>query len=334
MTQLRQQQAGAAPSDAKAKRPDRPVIEANISDNDWALFEDTWKRYKAMTGLTSEDKIRMELRASCSPDVNKLLFEFVGPTILDRASEVELMGHIKGIAVKGLHKEVHRMNFSKIKQGDGENVTHYVARLKSQGSLCNFSVQCACHEKVSYAEDMAAQQLVTGLRDQEHQSKILSEATALTTLHLKVESLQSLEATEESATKLHIPTQHSVAGAMKSGYRRGKDLSQRSAEDKKGDLPKKCIACGRTTHYGRSMAIKDCPAHKKKCNTCGKEGHFAAVCRSTRSKASAGVEDEGEFDEGCTEASTSFFFATSSVDDEGVSSEQDFRLRPPTTSDG
>ena len=101
--------------------------------------------------------------------MNKLLFEYVGPTQLDSATEVELLAHIKSVAVKGLHKEVHRMNFGKMRQADGESITHYVARLKSKASLCSFVISCACQENVSYAEEMISQQLVTGLRDQQHQ---------------------------------------------------------------------------------------------------------------------------------------------------------------------
>ena len=92
-----------------------------------------------MTGLAGEDGIRMELRASCSSDVNKLLFEFVGATTLDTASEQELLGHIRSIAVKGTHKEVHRMNFGKLIQQEGESITQFVARLKSQATLCQFT---------------------------------------------------------------------------------------------------------------------------------------------------------------------------------------------------
>ena len=60
----------------KAKKPERPLVNANIDDREWALFEDSWKRYKKMCKLTNGDveNIRLELRACCSPDVNKFLF--------------------------------------------------------------------------------------------------------------------------------------------------------------------------------------------------------------------------------------------------------------------
>ena len=183
------------PSEVKPKRPDRPVIEGDLSDSEWSLFLDTWGRYKRMTGLVNTIDIRMELRAACSMEVNKLLFEFVGATTLDGASEEELLAYIKGIAVKGLHKEVHRVNFGKLKQSEGESITHYVARLKAQAALCEFSVNCSCAQKVSFSEEMVSQQLVAGLLVSEHQSKLLSEATTLTTLQDKVVRLQSLEAT-------------------------------------------------------------------------------------------------------------------------------------------
>ena len=78
----------AAPHNgAKTKRPARPIIEANLNDREWALWEDTWKRYKQITKLTIDAEICMELRFACSPDVNALLFEYIGPETLDGATE-------------------------------------------------------------------------------------------------------------------------------------------------------------------------------------------------------------------------------------------------------
>ena len=349
-TELRRKQ----PSEAKIKRPDRPSIEANLSDSDWALFEDTWKRYKAMTGLRSDGELRMELRASCSSDVNKLLFEYVGPTQLDGATEEELLAHIKSVAVKGLHKEVHRMNFGKMRQADGESITHYVARLKSKASLCSFVISCACQENVSYAEEMISQQLVTGLRDQQHQSKILSEASTLTTLKAKVERLQILETTEEATTKLQVTTgssaaQQSEAAAAKSKYKQEKS---RPREDKSKKPPTtRCKYCGRSSHpSGKSMERKNCPAADKKCLSCGTEGHFRAVClKAKQSNASAAADevrntdnDGYDTEEDSRMASTAFFFATRSLGEEqkapraskDAPRDTDFRLvRPKTPND-
>ena len=82
---LRAANAGAAENQCKLKKPERPVVNANIDDREWALFEDSWGRYKKMCKLSDNDveNIRLELRACCSSNVNKFLFEYVGPTKLN-----------------------------------------------------------------------------------------------------------------------------------------------------------------------------------------------------------------------------------------------------------
>ena len=323
----------------KTKRPDRPLIEAYINDSDWALFEDGWKCYKVMAGLNGREWIRMELRAACSTDVNKLLFEFVGPEKLDAASEEDLLVHIKSIAVKGVHKENYRMKFGKMKQSNGESVTHYVTGLKAQTALCEFKVNCDCHQQVSFAEEMVAQQLVAGLRDQDHQAKILAEASTLATLELKVKRLQSLEATEESASKLRVPLP-SVSAAAKSAFQRSKRTSE--GYDAKKNIPQgeKCRGCGRTSHgRGRTLAKKDCPAQGKKCLACGVEGHFRAACQKSKASKGAAVSSEQYQDaaepellhEEESNVSSSFFFATHP---ENSQASQDFRWAKTPTPDG
>ena len=39
--------------DNYVRKPERPVIELDSSDGDWALFMDTWNRYKEMSKLTN-----------------------------------------------------------------------------------------------------------------------------------------------------------------------------------------------------------------------------------------------------------------------------------------
>ena len=141
----------------KSKKPDRPVIDCDLDDQEWVLFLDTWERYKTMIDLSSTDvnAIRMELRAACSADVNKLLFEYVGAVKLNSCTEQELLAYIKSVAVKVTHKEVHRVEFAKMTQNQGEKVTRYIARLKAKAFLCKFEIKCSCDPAtiVSYADE-------------------------------------------------------------------------------------------------------------------------------------------------------------------------------------
>ena len=232
-TLMQQQQNQRISRGDKTKKPDRPVINAGIDDREWAVFIDTWSRYKNMIGVNADEGdnagiIRMELRTACSTEVNRMLFEFVGSETLNMSSEEEMLEHIKSVAVKQTHPEVHQTSFNLMKQEQGETITHYVSRLKAKAFLCKFEVTCHEHDPpvtISYAENMVAQRLVAGLANVDHQRKVLSEAATLRTLTEKIKRLQVLETTEESAFVLHgaaapTLTPASEASACRSRYKR------------------------------------------------------------------------------------------------------------------
>ena len=315
--------AAATPqtSKSRSKRPDRPLINAGIDDREWELIREAWTRYKLMCEIDDGDvaKIRLELRASCSAEVNKFLFEYVGTPILNVATEEELLDHIKSVAVKTVHKEVHTLAFNAMKQEKGESITHFVGQLRSKAFLCGFEVECTSHTppiKLSYAEKMIEQRLIAGLHNPEHQRRILSEAAALTTLEAKVKRLQVLEATEESAALLN-PTPPSHASASRSAYK------QLNSKPSTAEPAPKCRKCGHPNHPG-SKPITDrrsCPARGKTCKNCQKKGHFESVCESEAAVvATSNGELEGETVhpvEIPSEASVSFAFS--------AGNQQDFR---------
>ena len=95
-TQLRNDLAAArtTPGESRAsgltpqtKKPDRPIVEYDLSDSDWVLFEDSWQRYKAMCRLSRAVDIRHELRAACVPSINRILVELIGTDTLNSATE-------------------------------------------------------------------------------------------------------------------------------------------------------------------------------------------------------------------------------------------------------
>ena len=336
ITLLRTQQP--ADQSKKTRRPDRPIVNAGIDDREWALFEDTWSRYKTMINVSSTNDddaqtIRLELRASCSDEVNRMLFEFVGPTTLNTCTEDDLLAHIKSVAVKEVHHEVHQVNFHAMSQNQGESITSFVARLKSKAFLCKFQTTCACNPAttVSYSDNMVAQRLIAGLCNLEHQRKILSEASTLTTLDLKVKRLQLLETTEESANILHNPSHNippappsdaSAASMYKQQQRRkqvatpNRNNNQQQTTNNQQSEERNCSGCGGSSHPGgKSLSRKNCPAFKAECHTCGIRGHFAAVCRNAQ--ANQTQEDE-VLESTASAASVSFSFAA-------TAEQQDFR---------
>ena len=282
-------------------KPSRPVIEADSSDNKWVIFKDAWERYKEMTALNDANEIRNELRSACSTSVNEMLFNFIGPDALQNATEAQLLQYIKSVAVKSVHPEVYRQQFFQMRQGDGETITTFVSRLKSQAMLCNFKRKCDCEDNnctTSYSEDMIKSQVIAGLRDVSHQSKVLTEVSALPTLQQLIERLLTLESTARATSHLQPidginPT---AVTPIKSDYKRAKSnknpvasppISANTAKGRDDTNKENCKGCGRSQHpNGR----KHCPAFGLRCNKCHKPNHFATVCLSTATNAAIAGE--------------------------------------------
>ena len=124
-----------------------------------------------------------------------------------------------------------------------------------------------------YADEMV---LWPASPNQEHQRRILQEASTLVTLDQKIERLRVFETTEESSSVLHTPsTKPSEAAVGKSNYQR-----QKTGESNKDNVG--CKWCGLVKHpRGKSMDRANCPAREQKCNKCDTKGHYGMVCENS-----------------------------------------------------
>lgn len=260
-------------------KPTRPVIEADSSDNNWIIFEDSWRRYKEMANLRDATHIRNELRSACTSTVNEMLFNFVGPETLNTATEIELLAFIKSVAVKTVHPEVYRQQFFNLRQSECETVTCFISRLKAQAMLCDFktSGNCGANEcHPSYAPNMIRSQLIAGIRNPLHQSKVLTEITSLQSLDALTTRLLALEATDRASSQFRSPFENTMITPIHS---RPKHKSPQQQQPQHNINAKKlCPGCGKPQHqHGR----QSCPAWQKTCLKCSKPNHFSTVCRSS-----------------------------------------------------
>lgn len=254
-------------------KPERPVIEPDSSDNKWIIFKDAWLRYKEMTQLNDPTEIRNELRSACNSSVNEMLFNFIGPDALHNATEEQLLEYIKSVAVKTVHPEVYRQQFFVMRQSDGETITSFISRLKSQAMLCAFNCgnqQCT----MSFSEDMIKSQIIAGLRDTSHQSKILAEITSLPTLNDLTRRLLTLESTARASNHFR-PAEITQVAQFKSASSRKFPPPDKTKNDNG-----KCKGCG---HKAHPKGRRQCPAWGKSCHKCGKENHFSTTCHGTAS---------------------------------------------------
>ena len=221
----------------------------------------------------------MNFRSACTPERNRLLFKLIGPKALNTATEEHLLQQIRFVAVKGLHKEVHRQNFHSMKQKEGESITHFPARLHAQAKFCEFMVtylnEMNCGGQVNDSGGMVAGQMIAGLVNMEHQNGVLAEAAMLTPLEQKFQRWVSLETTDMSTPYLH-KMMHPLA---LSNVQRS-DHKQWSPETKTTSTPqyaKHCSGCGKISHPGWSMNCKSCLAVGLVCHYCGVKGHIKKV---------------------------------------------------------
>ena len=105
-----QSQAVTTENRPRLKPPERPEVDLGFSETQWAFFEDEFKLYKRRAAL-QPDQVKDELRACCSKELRKTLFDFVGSSVIDAFTEDQLLEKIREIAAIGKNKAVHRKEF-------------------------------------------------------------------------------------------------------------------------------------------------------------------------------------------------------------------------------
>jgi hypothetical protein len=161
----------------------------------------------------SDNDATLELRACCSTELRKELFDFTGADALNALNEDQLLEKIKTLAIKGKNKAVHRQEFYAMSQAPGQPIQAFIAKLRSKAEHCQFTFKCvsaACNRQTnSYAESMVADQMVVGCCDKDIQGEILAKDAQLTTFQEKFDLIQALE--EGKRAKLQLGAESALA---------------------------------------------------------------------------------------------------------------------------
>ena len=173
------------------------------------------------------------------------------------------------------------MAFHKLHQKPEQSVRQFYSEVVQASTECDFGKdycsQC-CQKAVN---DQLLQKLVFSTTREEARKEMLKHD------HLDVESAkaelekdESLKATESALrADAPIPTISAMA-KDKTSHKRSKSGSRFHKRTPASPDRRKCMCCGHPYHDNRD----DCPAKGHKCRSCGKQGHFAKVCLSSRSK--------------------------------------------------
>jgi hypothetical protein len=271
---------GGAP---KPDRLPRPTIGEGASQSDWVYFKDSWARYKRSTCLDGQKAVD-QLWACCGDELARSVYD--GGTD-NNCTEPTLLLAMEKLAVRAQNKLVNVVTFLGMSQDREETAGAFTARLRGQGAICEFVVQCSsstCENKTLYMDHMVAHQLVRGLGDVEIQEQVLSNAATNPDLDLAsiTKFIEAKESGKRStaqiaaAAGLNKLSDHKLRG-------RANTLPARAGV---GDdiVPEgKCGWCNFTGHGRRpTREIREtkCKAFKATCRKCSKLGHFESCCKS------------------------------------------------------
>ena len=110
----------------------RPVIEQDVSEEDWTSFISEWENYKRCTKL-ADDQLAGQLYHCCEKSLARLILR-EQPNIVSQG-EQPLLASIKSLAVVKIATSVRRTNLLAMKQSHGESFREYYANVKA-GSSC------------------------------------------------------------------------------------------------------------------------------------------------------------------------------------------------------
>ena len=302
---LPEQQNNNIDHTGRTEKVKKPTVSQACTPEDWSYFESRWGDYKELTSI-KEGSIVVNLMECCDEDLRKNIFRTYGS--LKNNTEEEALKKIKKLAVHIENVRVARVTLHQMKQDQDDPVRGFVAKLKGQASICNYTMkfrcQCDIESDINYADEIVSNVLISGLADNQIQREILSDVNQEMSLEQMVNLIEAKEVGNRSASQV---TNIVKTYAVKSTYKRDvnntiKTQNQPSRDENTNskDKPWHCGWCGKHGHgnYGDPQKRRRvCPAFHHTCKNCSRKGHYERSCKQLgprqHSTSTIHVEHEG-----------------------------------------
>ena len=207
--------------------------------------------------------------------------------------ETDLLAAIKRLAVKQESTLVHRMRLSKMIQAPGTPIRTFLAALKGQAALCQYTTTCkstGCGEQCDYSSDIIRDNLVRGIADPEILSDVLGDSNTVRTLEQMVDFIAQKE--QGKSTRAAVGDSTSFISQSNTNSRA---RQFRSVSPSRTNTDAKCWACGHNRHgklNDRKARSKHCDAWLNTCTKCSVKGHFTSCCSKCQACSNYGHRDK------------------------------------------
>ena len=164
------------------------------------------------------------------------------------------------------NQTLSRFKFRGLKQKSTQSCDSYMSELRLA------IVECRYPDIVQ--DELLKDQFIFGLMVKEIQDHLLGEIVAEDTSEKCLLESRKIESKIEQRKLLGIKAAVSYDSIHTNNRSRGKFRSQSKGRAKSSSSIRNCKYCG------KSHSKRNCSAFGKKCQKCGKENHFKAVCKS------------------------------------------------------
>ena len=258
----------------KFMRPEKLDTDPNssVADKEWEHWLKTFQNF--VTSLTQENLNKLNL-----------LINFVSPTVYQYISEctsyTSAIEVLKNLFIKPKNEVYARHMLACLRQQSSETLDEFIQTLRRLSKDCNFSSVTANE----HAQESIRDAFISGLLSNPIRQRLLENSTL--NLDDAFKQARSLEQAQKNSDGFAFQTS-TVASTVdthciETSFGTNSEVIPVAAMSNRNNN-NKCYYCGNNRHPRTS-----CSARDSICNKCKKNGHFAKVCKSTRTEISASI---------------------------------------------
>ena len=257
---------------------------AGLADR-WKEWEQTWTFYSDAIQLDREEEKRQvsTLMTVIGPEARKVYSNFQWDDLDNKYQVDSVLKQFRDYCSP--HKQVpfERYRFNKRQQEPGETYNQYRTALRHLAAGCDF-------ETIT-PDEILRDRLVFGISDHKVRERLLREPKL--TLEKTDALCRASEATQQQLKAMSTDASTHIVTRRRGNERHKRPGQKNDSSALRNVVPKRfpaskftipshdthdCGNCGRKHPADKSK----CPAHGQTCRNCGKRGHFAKLCRSSR----------------------------------------------------